>query len=77
MIDWKTITTEIIGVYKIRSAASMCGCQMHTLARLAKGTTIEPKYSLGVNILEVHSRLGQPPQEIREPNPVYIPQVAA
>jgi len=55
MIDWKMVALNIrqSGV-SLSRAADLIGCDEQTINRLSRGDTKEPKFSIGVKILDLH-----------------------
>jgi len=55
MIDWSPIVLRLKnrGVSHTRLATLTGGCQQ-TIARLARGDVAQPKFDIGVKILDVH-----------------------
>lgn len=69
-MDWKQICKDFIeATGSAKRAAQLVGCEAHTFARLASGHTLEPKYGLGVRILNAvrHHKNPKPPRTV---NPV-------
>jgi len=60
-MDWKQICSSFIeATGSAKRASQIVGCEAHTFARLASGHTAEPKYALGVRILEAVRRHKNP-----------------
>lgn len=56
-MDWKKIIAEIRSAGQLTQPqiANQCGCGQATISGLSIGTTRQPRHSLGVALLALHS----------------------
>lgn len=69
MIDWMLILNQLRSKYKhihpvkndgtcrgMRAVAYACGGNVDALNKIARGEVLEPKYSVGVELLKLHEK---------------------
>lgn len=54
LIDWQRLTLNLRKKQSLRKTAEQIGCAEHTLQRLARGDCLEPTFSLGVLLVDLH-----------------------
>ena len=55
LIDWQQVTLNLRSHYKpLAAVAPEVGSDWRVLNRLARGETLEPKFSVGIRLLDLH-----------------------
>jgi hypothetical protein len=54
MIDWQRLTLNLRSKDTLSSFATEFGCDSMTLQRLARGDVEEPRFELGLKLLNAH-----------------------
>jgi hypothetical protein len=71
MIDWQRLLLNLRKRYKpLAQVADEIDCDEQTLCRLARGETKEPRWSVGIKLLDLH--LDKCP-ELHKPNLIMLP----
>lgn len=65
-VDWSLIVTNLRGAgMSARGIARKCGTSAQTVSMLQQGTQVEPKFSQGMKLLDLHYALCPDRHEVR------------